>query len=114
MRVGFHGASPFIFRRTFSARSGTIVPTIWQMVERSLIKENGYAENLPAADDGAGAVADSRIGADDRRTQQRWKEPRKRLDPKHGSRPQELQPARANQQIERQAARADLEYESDE
>ena len=31
-----------------------------------------------------------------------------------GNRPQELQPARANQQIEHQAARAGLEHEPDE
>ena len=42
------------------------------------------------------------------------KNPENVLNSKHGSRPQELQPSCANQQIEHQAARADLEHKSDE
>ena len=54
------------------------------------------------------------IDADDRRTGERRQEHRQRHHPEHGLRPEELQPAQANQQVQRQAPRAGLEREPHE
>ena len=61
-----------------------------------------------------GLMARARPGPDDGRAAQRRQEHRQRAQPQHGLRPQELQPAQADQQIQRQTPGADLEHQPHE
>ncbi|RPH54680.1 MAG: hypothetical protein EHM89_18265, partial [Acidobacteria bacterium] len=68
---------------------------------------------MGAADSAVG-LDPARTGADDRRAGQRREEHGKRHHAEHGVRPQELQCAQANQQVQRQAPGARLERQPHE